>query len=303
MSASDHPHDRTASRVRHDRRRLVFGMLAALPCTRVAAEGRPTESALTAEQVVARHIAARGGVQAWRDVRAMSWSGKIDAGSGDSAARSTRYLQGSTMPNNKKERAELLAASRVAAPRQVQLPFTLEMARPHKNRLRIEFAGKSAVQVYDGKNGWKLRPFLNRNDVEPFSEGEARLEASRPDLDGPLLDHAARGTAVSLAGTEPVEGHDAYRLELLSRAGSRQQMWIDAKTFLDVKVEGNPRWMDGRMRTVWIYQRNFTSVEGLTIPMLLETVVEGYADSHKMLIEKVALNPRLDDSVFAKPRA
>ena len=28
--------------------------------------------------------------------------------------------------------------------------------------------------MYDGTQGWKLRPFLNRNDVEPFTADEAR---------------------------------------------------------------------------------------------------------------------------------
>jgi hypothetical protein len=38
------------------------------------------------------------------------------------------------------------------------------------------------------------------------------------------------------------------------------------------------------------------------IPFVLETAVDGYADTHRMIIEKVALNPHLDDARFAKPR-
>jgi hypothetical protein len=82
-----------------------------------------------------------------------------------------------------------------------------------------------------------------------------------------------------------------------------QHVWIDAKTFLDVKVEGTPRRMNGKMRTVWVTQRDFRSVQGLRVPFVLETAVDGYADTHKMIVDKVALNPKLDDARFMKPKA
>ena len=61
--------------------------------------------------------------------------------------------------------------------------------------------------------------------------------------------------------------------------------------------------MDGKMRTVWVYQREFRSVQGVLIPFLLETVVDGYHETHKMIIEKAVVNPKLDDNLFAKPKA
>ena len=38
-------------------------------------------------------------------------------------------------------------------------------------------------------------------------------------------------------------------------------------------------------------------------PFVLETAVDGYADTHRTIIEKVALNPRVDDARFVKPKA
>ena len=80
-------------------------------------------------------------------------------------------------------------------------------------------------------------------------------------------------------------------------------MWIDTKTLVDVKIEGTPHRMDSKMRTVWVMQRDFRSVQGLMVPFILETAVEGRPDTHKMIIEKVALNPPLGDSRFVKPKA
>jgi outer membrane lipoprotein-sorting protein len=277
----------------------------------MAADSKPSAvPKLTAEQIIERNLAARGGLKAWHDVRTMSWSGKMEAGTGDTTARSWRYTEAALMPKPRqaghgKDGAFVMAANpdKPLTDKQVQLPFVLDMERPHKSRLEIEFAGKTAVQVYDGSHGWKLRPFLNRNDVDPFTADEAKAEARKAGIDGPLVDYAAKGTKVAFDGVEAVEGKDAYRLALTLKNGDVQHVWIDAKSFLDVKVEGTPRWMDGKMRTVWVYQRDFRPVDGLMMPFVLETAVDGFPNTHKVMIEKVALNPKLDEALFSKPKS
>ena len=61
--------------------------------------------------------------------------------------------------------------------------------------------------------------------------------------------------------------------------------------------------MDGKTRTVWVVQRDFRSVQGLKIPFVLETIVGGYPQTHKIVLDKVAVNPKLDDARFSKPNA
>jgi hypothetical protein len=269
-----------------------------------AAESKTSAAGLSAAQIVEKHVAARGGLTAWRTVQTLSVTGKLDAGTADSVARSNRLaLQGVGASVKRGERAAAQAAeSNKAAQEQVQLPFRLEMKRPRKSRLEIDFAGETAVQVYDGQQGWKLRPYLNRDDVEPFTPDEATSAAAKADLDGPLVDYAAKGAQVALEATEPVEGHNAYKLKLTLKNGDVQHVWIDAQSFLDVKVEGSPRRMDGKMRSVWIYQRDFRSVQGLKMPYLYETAIDGDRRTHRMVIESVSVNRTVDDMRFAKPQ-
>jgi hypothetical protein len=286
------------------KRLAITGILACLavsPALRAADGSAATRSAaLTAAQVVDRNVSARGGLAAWRSMQTLALNGRIEAGAGDLVARGERIAR-SGRPGSKVRRAEVAAAEAGAPGKQVQLPFALEIKRPYMSRLEIEFAGKTALQVYDGTSGWKVRPFLNRNEVEAFTADEAAAQASQPGFEGPLIDYAAKGTTVELAGVEPVEGRNAYNLKVTTKSGQVQHVWIDAQTFLDVKVEGAPRRMDGRMRTVWVYQRDFRSVQGLVIPFVLETAVDGYRETHKMIIDKAALNPKLDDARFTKP--
>jgi hypothetical protein len=280
----------------------MLGLLCAVSCSIAlfgTADRASAAAKLSAEQIVAKNIAARGGLAAWHGVQTMSWTGTMDAGTGDSTSKSAQFAEEAMAPKTRKAIAAR-APEKIEPKKQVQLPFVVDMKRPTLSRVEIQFAGKTAVQVYDGKNGWKLRPYLNRNDVEPFTADELKQSAGKWDMDGPLLSAAAKGTKVELDGVEAVEGHEAYRLKLTNN-GVVQHIWIDAQSFLDVKVEGTPRHMDGKMRTVWIYQRDFRSEHGVMIPHLLETAVDGYPDTHKMVIEKVAVNPAFSDNLFAKP--
>ena len=207
-------------------RQALFAALLCVPVVATAADG-VAPGRLSAAQIVERNIAARGGLSAWHAVRTLSVTGKLEAGAGDSIARSERVARGSKGQGVRRLHAEVMAVDK-SPEAQVLLPFTLEMKQPRMSRLEIQFAGKAAVQVYDGTSGWKLRPFLNRNDVEPFTADESQAEAGKPGLEGPLVDYAAKGTTLALEGLEAVEGHDAYKLKLTLKNGTVQHVWIDA---------------------------------------------------------------------------
>jgi hypothetical protein len=195
---------------------------------------------------------------------------------------------------------------------EVQLPFVMELARPRKMRFELQFNGQTAVQVFDGANGWKLRPFLGRREVEPYTTDEMKMAFKQADLDGPLVDYAAKGTQIELAGMEKVEDRDTYKLKLTMKNGEAIHVWIDAQTFLEAKIEGQPRRLDGIYHPVEVYYRDYRPVNGIQIPYTLETKVLPVAQKapgikntpvpvEKTLIEKVVVNPKLDEAHFTKP--
>jgi hypothetical protein len=251
-------------------RRILFLACSAVALAASAATtGEVAPAAkLSAEQIVARNVAARGGLAAWRAVQTLTMSGQLDSGGKEN----------------------------------LQLPFVMQMKRPHRSRLEIRFKGQTAVQVYDGTDGWKVRPFLGRDEVEPYTPAQAKEAASWAELDGPLIDYAAKGSRVELQGAEAVEGRNAYKLKLTMKDGAERNVWVDAANFLEVKIDGASRKMDGRVRKVSIYYRDYRTENGLTMPRALETVVEGFKPGRKMKIERVALNQPLEDALFSRPQ-
>jgi hypothetical protein len=242
----------------------AFALTAGSLATAFAAE----PARLTAEQIIENNAAARGGLARWRAVNAITMTGQIDAG-------------------GKKD---------------VKLPFTSTLQRPNKSRLEIRFHDQTALQVYDGKQGWKLRPYLNRDEVEPYTAAEARSAADWDELDGPLIDHARKGISVEVAGVEPVEGKPAYKLKLTNRDGRQRFLWVDAASFLEVRIDGEPRKLDGKLHDVTVYYRNYKPVDGLMLPYELETAVDGVSSRRKMTLQTVKLNPILEAAAFARPQ-
>jgi hypothetical protein len=262
---------------------------------------------LSAAQIVEKNVATRGGLQAWRAVEALTLTGKMGVGGN---RRATLSLPMQARPEVKGP----LQGVNQRPVDEVQLPFVMDLARPHKQRFELVFNGQTAIQVYDGTHGWKLRPFLNRRDVEPFTSEEMKIASSQDDIGGPLVDYQARNTTIELVGTEQVEGRSAYKVKLTTKDGNSKHVWIDTQTFLETKIEGQPRRLDGTDHPVEVYFRDYRQVSGLMIPFVLETHVlpvaktaTGLRDTpvpvEKITVEKVVVNPKFDASVFAKPEA
>ena len=267
----------------------------------LAADTQSARTGLSAAQIVDKNVQARGGLEKWRAVQTLSFEGKMGAGGNQRAMLS--------VPNSHSKELANTLPRRPAE--EIQLPFLMEMKRPRKVRMEIQFKGQTAVQVYDGAKGWKLRPYLNRQEVEPFSEQELKIASNREDLDGPLVDYIAKGTHVELEGTEKVEARDTYKIKVTEKTGHTFHMWLDAQTFLETKIEGQPRRLDGTDHPVEVYYRDYRTVDGLQIPFLMETRVLpvgsnalGLRDTpvppEKIIIDKVVVNPKVDEKLFAK---
>jgi hypothetical protein len=286
----------------------ICGCLILAACMAEAAAAAPAQAKLSAAEVITKNVAARGGLQAWRAVQTMTLSGKTGAG-GNQRATLQVPTQGQATVVTQKIEQPTMPLRRVE---EVNLPFLMELARPHKMRFELQVAGKTALQVYDGANGWKLRPYLNRLEVEPYTADEMKAAAMESELDGPLVDYAAKGTRIESDGIEKVEDRDTYKLKLTLKSGAVIHLWVDAQSFLETKIEGQPRRLDGVYHPVEVYYRDYRNVDGLQIPFVLETrvlpvtkVAIGLRDTpvppEKTIIEKVVINPTFDAGLFSKP--
>jgi hypothetical protein len=225
---------------------------------------------LTAKEIVAKNVKARGGLDAWRKVKTMVSIGYLETGN-------------------------------PSAPR---VPFVLQQARPNKTRFEVHVHEKTSVRVFNGVEGWKLRPSRG-GGPEPLAYTAEEIGAARdgPGIDGPLIDYQAKGIGVDFDGIDEVAGKRAYRLIVKLPSGAIRRWWIDAASFLDVKYERESHKPTGQSATVTVSFANYKSVDGLLIAYSIITGQESGKGTEAMMVEQVFLNRPIGDRVFSEPRA
>lgn len=260
------------------RRRLAGVMLSVAGAAGVLCAGgaiaamdksSPTPQ-MTAAEIVAKNVAARGGLEAWRKVQTMVWLGHI-------------------------------TSAHAAVP---SMPFVMEQKRPNQTHFEMHTMNETTERIFNGEQGWKVHPdHGNRPAQEPYSIQELRYAQGAPGLDGPLIDYAAKGYSVALEGTDDIEGHRTYRLSVKLATGEIDHVWIDAKTFLDVRYDRPSDGTIGAARPVSVVYSDYRDYEGLQLPSVIETGVGSNSTPDRMMIERVVLNPPLDDERFSHPAA
>ena len=248
---------------------IAVGLVAAAGLVaRAVAFGRAPAAELSPGEIVARNAAARGGLEAWRKVETMVWIGHVESAHAPS-------------PN---------------------LPFQLEQKRPNWTRLELQApAGGRSMRVFDGLRGWKVHAGAGRPEVQPYTPQEVMFARAGHGIDGPLLDHARKGDPATLEGVDELDGRKAYRLGLRLANGNKEEVWVDAETWLDVRFDRMVEGPGSAPRRVTVRYGDYRTVEGLKIPFLIETASGPGVTPDRMRIERVVLNAPLDDATFASP--
>jgi outer membrane lipoprotein-sorting protein len=231
----------------------------------VAGAGDSAPATLTAEQIVDKNVAVRGGLETWRKVATIIWTGHLES-----------------------ERSPLPS-----------LPFRLEEKRPGKSRFEVTEPSQRSLRVFDGTNGFKMASGQDgRPEVKRFTAQEIKFAKAAPGLEGPLIDYRAKGTSVDLQGTEPIDGRMTYRIGVTLGSGERQTVWVDAESFLEARYDRTTYGPTGPKGVVSVRYRDYKEVGGLALPSVFEISGRAGGKPDRMVIERVALNSEIDDRDF-----
>jgi len=239
-------------------RALLIFVAAALLAPSVSA-------AETVDQIVARHVAARGGRPALAAVRTLRMAGHAVAGPGRRAI------------------------------------VRREIARPDRIRTEFEFQGTLGVYVWNGKSGWQVSPLDGQLDVQPLSPEAAALSAEQADFEGPLVDWKAKGNSVELLGRAELPGGAADELKVTLKSGVVRHVWVDGKTGLVVKT-ASTRKVKGHEMTFEVTYGDYRETSGVRFPRSIEIQAPGRPERLSIVVDSVEVNPPLDDSRFSVPR-
>ena len=246
-------------------------LLAALcavpgPSVATAAETAPAPNAAAApapglDEILARHAAARGGLDRWQAVRALRLSGTQ------------------------------AAFSETA-------PFTLTYARPGLFRLEQTLLRQAVTVVHDGETVWWVNPLYGIDWPVRTPEPDAAVVRRAADLEGPLLGARDKGNAVELAGLEELDGSPAWKLRVRRRDGAEETWYLDPQTYLEV-ARFDQTTDFGSPEEQWTYFSDFRPVQGLVLPHHVE--MEYGIRNVILDVAKVEVDPAVDPARFRLP--
>lgn len=231
--------------------------------------GRVAADEQTADELVAKFLAAKGGVEKLRAVQTVKITSTIVAPSAPPDARMTTWTM-----------------------------------RPNMIRREQSGQGQTMVIGFDGTTVWVSNPVMKGVREVTGPQADATRKGAG-EFDSLLLDYQKKGHIVELEGQETAGGRQLYKLKVTSKDGSVQHVFLDAQTFLEAKVvttvdrpgaAGEPA---GRAELTTEFS-NYQQVDGLAVPFTVRQSVGGELAA-TMTVQQVEFNVPMEASFFQMP--
>jgi outer membrane lipoprotein-sorting protein len=222
--------------------------------------------ALSADQIIAKNVEAMGGMAKLKAIKSVRMTGKASGGP-------------------------------------MEVPFVMEHKRPGSFHQDVTIQNMHLIQAFDGKTGWTINPFAGyggKKDPELMDADELKSAQDQADLDGPLVDYKEKGNKVEYLGKEDLEGSPVHKLQVTLKSGNVKTIYLDADSFLEIK-SASKRVIRGTEVETETTIGDYKEEGGVMMPHSLETGAKGRPEKQKITIEKVEINPALDDALFKMP--
>lgn len=223
--------------------------------------------AMTADELIAKNLEARGGVEKIKAIDALHATGRMVFAQGDFS---------------------------------IELGYNNVVGAGAGCRTEVSLQGLTAITAYDGKTGWSVSPFQGRRDPERMAADDAKALEYCADLDGPLVDWQAKGHKVEYQGTEDVDGTEAHKLKVTLANGDIQTIYFDPDYFLEIRTLSQTT-VRGVKQEQETDVGNYELVAGVYMPFSIESGPKGGAKSQKIQIEKIETGVEIDAAQFAFP--
>lgn len=153
--------------------------------------------AQTADEIIAKHIEARGGMEKLKALQSLVLEGTMQQ-QGVDVSMKFFYMQ------NTASRVEFTAMN------------------------------QTGYNIITTTNGWSMNPFTGNDALVALPEEAVKEAQVQLDIQGPLVDYKDKGSKVEYLGRESVQGADMFKLKL-TRANGKSILYYLNKDYLVAK--------------------------------------------------------------------
>ena len=227
--------------------------------------------AQTAEEIVAKNIAAKGGEALLKSTTSVRTTG-------------TGLMQG--------QKVTVVTASK--RPFQMRNEMTISPPEaPGQPR-----PTQTVVQAFDGENLWIRMGNLPPQVLPPGEQVEALKRTSQ--IDSPLLDYKAKGTSIALGEPSTENGRQLHHLVVTPKGAPAMHYYIDSDTNLESRMTIEVE-QEGKKLRMEMRFGDFRTIEGRTVPFAITQFVNG-SQMGQLRFDKVEFNVPLADDLFKLPK-
>ena len=240
--------------------RKACGLVLAIMCCAAVL------SAQTADELVAKNLEAKGGIEKIKAIKSFKYTAKFQQGS-------------------------------------FTAKFGEEAKAPDSLREMFTIQGMTQIQAFDGTTGWQISPFEGRRDPEMLGEDDLRDISEDADFYGPLVDYKEKGNTVEYLGHDTVDGDDVYRLKVTLKNGDIIYMYLDPDTYIEIRTE-RQQFIRGAVRETQTDLGSYKQVAGVYFPFSIASGPKNRPDQKATVtIDKMEANVEIPDSAFKMPSA
>jgi hypothetical protein len=234
----------------------------ALACLALA----PVAPAQTVDELVARHVAARGGYEKLKAV-------------------------------------QTIKITRTVATQFSNVKVVIYKKRP--SLFRAEQTAPSQPMVPRGINAEGAWDTVQGRIAQRPAAAAAETRDIDGDFDGLLVDWKDKGHTVTLEGKEPLPDGEAYKLKVATKGGAVRYVYLDAKTYLERRQTGMIVLPNNRRENTTLDFSNYKAVDGIQFAFNIDEDRSGpqITQSFATYTERIELNVPMDDTLFATPKA
>ncbi len=220
---------------------------------------------LPLEEVLDSYYDAIGGAEGWSAIQSLKMTGKMVMGPG------------------------------------MEAPFTLYQKLPDQHRLEFSFQGMTGVQAIDGDEAWQFMPFMGKTEPEAMPEEAEEMLREQLDIEGPLINWAAKGHTVEMLGVGQAQGTDAYMVKLTRDNGRIETYYLDGEAFVPFFMETTIE-MQGTEQARETTISDYKEVgDGLMLAHSFESRATGMPGGQTITIETVEIDADVSAVEFSMP--
>ena len=242
----------------------IASRLAALALGMALASAAPAAAQTpTADELVAKYLAARGGQDKIKAVNTARIAGNLST-------------QG------------------------MDMALSVTTKRPNKMRQEIAMQGQKMIQAFDGVTVWGVNPMTGDTTPKTLDGPQADLIRTQSLFDGPLVGYKERGDTLEVVGPATVEGAKAWNLKLTRKDGKSMNIMLDAETGLERQWTTT---MDqgGMTLEIQTLMGDYQATDGLQVARSMKTMMGGQQVA-TLSFTSVEFNVPVDDAEFAMPK-